>query len=293
MTTTEPRPAEPDAPGGPVLANPPAPGLDLPSGSVLRRVAAEPVHILILQRALVLEVAHPSVGAGVDHHSRFRQQPLRRFWATVDAGLRMVWGRPAVAAAAARQVHRVHDRVHGAVPGSGRPYTAHDADLLRWVWATLVDNIEVAHGTFLRPLTGTERDRLYADMVAFATFFGIPADLLPPDRATFGDWYARRLADPELGATPHSRRLAREILWYRHPVVPGPAVAPLRLLALGTLPPEVRDRLGLPFDAADRRRHERARRLISTTLRAVPGPVRRAGPAAYVAVRSLLPGAAG
>ena len=60
--------------------------------SVLRRVVAEPVTALMIQRALVMDVAHPKVAAGVEDHSQFRSHPWRRAWVTVDTGLRLVFG---------------------------------------------------------------------------------------------------------------------------------------------------------------------------------------------------------
>src|SRR5450759_5470529 len=64
------------------------------SRSAIRRLTAEPILGLLLQRALVMEVAHAKVGAGVTHHSLFQSRPLTRAWSTADVGLRLVWGNP-------------------------------------------------------------------------------------------------------------------------------------------------------------------------------------------------------
>ncbi len=159
--------------------------------SLLRRVVAEPVVALMIQRALVMDVAHPLVAAGVEEHSRFRSQPWRRAWITVDAALRLVFGDTRTAAAAARQIYATHDHIHGTLAEgtgpfeAGAAYTAHDASLLAWVWATLVDSAEVAYTRWVGPFTPAEADEYYADMVAFARFVGIPAGLLPADRPAF------------------------------------------------------------------------------------------------------------
>lgn len=115
-------------------------------------------------------VAHTKVGAAVDHHSRFRQRPLTRLWVTADAALRVVFGSGRVPVEAATQIYRTHDRIHGSVEepapadasGGGR-YTAHDADLLLWVWATLVDSCEVAFTRWVRPWQPGEADAYYDD----------------------------------------------------------------------------------------------------------------------------------
>ena len=65
--------------------------------AVVRAVVAEPVTALLVQRALVMEVAHPAVAAAVAHHSDFQAHPLRRAWATTDAAVRLVFGNGHVA----------------------------------------------------------------------------------------------------------------------------------------------------------------------------------------------------
>src|SRR5579863_2749307 len=89
------------------------PQAPLPFGrhSVVRAVVAEPVTALLVQRALVMDVAHPSVAAAVAHHSEFQRRPLTRAWATVDAALRLVFGDEQVARDAARQIYAVHDHI--------------------------------------------------------------------------------------------------------------------------------------------------------------------------------------
>src|SRR5260221_7365210 len=74
--------------------------------SAIRRLSSEPVVGLLLQRALVMEVGHAKIGAGVEDHSSFRTVPYRRVWATMDAALRLVWGNDEVARAAALQIYR-------------------------------------------------------------------------------------------------------------------------------------------------------------------------------------------
>src|SRR5580700_10021237 len=83
--------------------------------SIVRAMVAEPVTALLLQRALVMDVAHPKVAAAVAHHSHFQRRPLSRAWVTVDAALRLVFGDERTARGAARQIYGVHDHIHGSV----------------------------------------------------------------------------------------------------------------------------------------------------------------------------------
>lgn len=261
------------------------PGVPPPFGprSVVRHVVAHPVTSLLVQRALVMDVAHPAVAAGVEHHSRFRAQPLRRAWATVDVALRLTFGDAAVARGAVRQIYGVHDRVHGPVPGHGS-YSAHDAALLTWVWATLVDTAETGFTRWVRPLAPDEARTFYTEMVALGRFLGIPAELLPPTRADFAAYLDAMLDGPVLGSDEACARMARQVLWFRHWSVPPAAVRVERVLALRTLDPRLVDRLGLTPGRADAALGRRLETVLGALCRRLPrAPVGAHG--CYVALR--------
>jgi uncharacterized protein (DUF2236 family) len=244
--------------------------------SLVRRVAAEPVTALLVQRALVMEVAHPMVGAGVDHHSGFQTHPLKRAWVTADAAVRLLFGDDHVARGAARQIYRVHDHINGALgdPAGpwprGTPYTAHDASLLTWVWATLVDTAETAYTRWVRPFSDGEARAFYDDMRALARFLGIPAPFLPEDRPAFARYLGDCLEDDRLGSGAVSQDLARQILWYRHWSVPPPAVRLERVLAFATLDRRLVDRLDLRPDARDLALGDRLDAWLAAAYRRVP-----------------------
>ena len=220
--------------------------------SLLRRMVAEPVTALLVQRVLVMDVAHPSVAAAVGDHSRFEAHPWRRTGSTVDVALRLVFGSSPTARAAVRQIYAVHDSVQGDTV-EGRAYSAHDASLLVWVWATLVDSVELAYTRWVRPLSTEEADTYYAEMVALGRFLGIPADLLPADRSAFAVYLSSMLDDDRLGSGERARDLVDTVLWFEHRTVPGPVVRAGRVLAVTTLDPRLRRRLALRLDGADER----------------------------------------
>ncbi|HXQ76455.1 MAG TPA: oxygenase MpaB family protein [Acidimicrobiales bacterium] len=292
MTTAGPPGAgPPDDSGRPSLGalDPTAP---TPFGrhSILRRVVAEPVTALMIQRALVMDVAHPMVAAGVEDHSEFRHRPWRRALITVDAALRLVFGPSSTARAAARQIYATHDHVNGTLPSAAGPwapgtaYTAHDTSLLLWVWATLVDSAELSYRRWVGPLSPSDADAYYADMVAFARFLGIPAELLPGDRPAFAAYLDAVLDSDLLGAGEQSRTLARHILWFEHRSVPPPIVRVGRVLAVTTLDPRLRHRLDLELDPDDERYALRLDEILGTYYRRLPRA--RAGlPMLYVLLR--------
>src|SRR5690242_20895899 len=115
--------------------------------SIIRRVNRENVLILGGGRALLMQLAHPKVAAGVDEHSDFRARPVRRLRRTVRMTMAIVFGDRETALAAARAVNQAHAKVRG------RSYRALDPDLLLWVHATLVDSALVTYETFVKRLT--------------------------------------------------------------------------------------------------------------------------------------------
>jgi uncharacterized protein (DUF2236 family) len=250
--------------------------------SIIRWVAAEPIAYALYPRALVMEVAHPSVGAGVADHSGFQRQPLRRLWATVDAAIRLVFGRGDEPMGAARQIYHLHDRIHGA--GSAGWYTAHDATLLLWVWATLVDICDVAFTRWVRPYRPGEAEAFYQDMAAFARFFGIPQALIPKDRPAFARYLDQMLEADLLGTTATSARLVRDILWFQRWYTPSSVTSAFRVVTIGTLDERLAERLDLRLTPDEQRQFWR----LDATLRRHYSQLpewRRRLPDAYLAAR--------
>jgi len=241
-------------------------------------------------------VADPTIAAAVAHHSDFQAHPLRRAWATTDAAVRLVFGNGRVARGAARQIYAVHDHINGPLDGApgahpdvedlgaaGR-YSAHDSSLLTWVWATLVDSAETAFTRWVRPFTAAEAPAFYAEMLAFARFFGIPEASLPPDRDAFSSYLDGALGDDLLGTSEQSRALAHDVLWFAHRTVPSPLVRVQRVLALATLDSRIVDRLEIRPDPADVELGRRLDAWLGAYYRRFPRPP-RIMPALYVAVR--------
>src|SRR3954451_23151993 len=64
-------------------------------------------------RALLLQLAHPSVAAGVADHSDFRADPWRRLLGTLRSYLRIVYGTTGAARAEIRRLNALHRAIAG------------------------------------------------------------------------------------------------------------------------------------------------------------------------------------
>src|SRR5581483_1739258 len=104
----------------PLLAPPSNDGL-FPESSVIRRVYSDSVCMLGAGTALLLQLTHPSIAAGVHDHSDFENHPLDRLFGTLYATSTVVFGSRSQADEIGRALHGVHERVTG--PG----YRALDA----------------------------------------------------------------------------------------------------------------------------------------------------------------------
>lgn len=251
---------------------------ELPLGrdSEVWRVNAEPFVFAGGGRALLLQVAHPGVGAGVEQHSTYESDPWGRFFRTVDVMMKLSFGPPEVSARQARLLERMHRRVRG-TDELGRPYDAMDPDLQLWVWATLVDTAALVYELVHGALTPDEKDRFYQDSKLVAHACGVPVGGCPERWSDFQSYFDR-VVDEELRVTSSAAAVAHASMV---PPLPGPIAqisgVPLRLFTVGLLPPTVRDKYGFEWDAAKERQLRWVLAVASIGRRVIPRPVRELG----------------
>ena len=240
-------------------------------GSWLRRVSAEPVLLFGGGRALLLEIAHPLVAAGVAEHSRFRSDPFGRLQRTLEALSAIVFRDRGAALAAARGVERAHGRVTGALSApagrfaAGTPYSGRDPELMLWVWATLVDTALEVYQRFVGELELAARRAYYADHRRVARVLGVPDALIPPDWEAFRRWFDATTQSDALCVTETAREIGAAVL------APAAALAGgrrLRLITTGLLPPRLREGFGLAWDAASAARFDELCLSVRTQRRA-------------------------
>ncbi len=200
-------------------------------------------------RALLLQLAHPQVAAGVADHSDFRADPWARLRGTLRSYLRIVYGTGAAARAEIRRLNGLHRTI------TGPTYRARDPELSLWVHATLVESTIVVADAWLEPLSPERRARYYAETLPIGRAFGIPASLLPADLEAFDAYVAASIgAGGPVRVGDTARELAHAVL---HPPL-GPVIPPLAGLpaatyawtlwpAIGLLPPAIREDYGLPW----------------------------------------------
>ena len=215
-------------------------------GSLTWRINGESVLLLGGGRALILQVAHPGVAAGVAQFSNYRSDPWRRLYRTLDTTLKIVFGEREVSATESARLRRVHERVRG-TDDRGKPYSALDPDLLLWVHATLVDTSLTIYERYVRPLSAMELERYYEEMRRLGESYSIPADRMPSTYRGFRDYWESMLADGALRVSDTTRDVADAVLRPDLSPLAWPAIELVRLVTVGTLPACLRHELGLPW----------------------------------------------
>lgn len=222
-------------------------------GSVTWHVYGETAMVLGGGRALVLQMAHPHVGAAVEQHSRYRVDRWGRLRHTLRTVGEILFGETEAAARSAERMRRMHARYRGVVPAgraAGAAYDATDPSVVLWVWATLVDTSLLVHELFVGSLTEPEQARFYDEQRRFAELCGVPEAAVPPTLAAFRTYVALMVAET-LEATPAAREAAALVT---NPFGVPRALAPLaELTALptaGLLPEPLRRELGVAWSPA-------------------------------------------
>lgn len=158
--------------------------------------------------ALLLQMLHPAVLAGVWDHSNFRTDMLGRLRRTARFIAVTGYADRAEALAAIAQVRAVHDRIGGTLP-DGTPYSANDPDLLAWVHVSEMVSFLDAWIRYAEPeMLLSQQDRYFAEMAMIGEMLG--AGAVPRSRAE-----AMALIEtmrPALTVTDRTREVAHLVL---------------------------------------------------------------------------------
>jgi uncharacterized protein (DUF2236 family) len=209
--------------------------------------------------ALLLQVAHPTVGAGVSEHSQFRRDPWGRLLRTLDYTYTMVYGGPQAAGEMGLRIRSFHKQIRGMGP-DGRRYHALEPEAYAWVHATLAEAIVVAHEHFARPFTENQREQFWAEWRALGRMLGVRDRELPPDWRGFRDYF-EEMVDGRLQHTSAVDEVLAALARPARPSVVGinaPAWAiaalplghVLALTTVGLLPAALRERFEVRWTRA-------------------------------------------
>lgn len=208
---------------------------------------------------LLMQVAHPTVGAGVQDYSDFERRPWDRLLRTIDYLLVLQYG-GVEAGPTGRRLRELHKRFRGTRP-DGTRYSALEPGAYAWVHATLLDAYVTGHAHFGRPMRGEQVERFYREYLRLGRLIGVRERDLPPDWAGFRAYFDQ-VVEHELEHTAAVDRVLRSIREVERPEVPLlpelvwralrlPARRVLYVCGVGLLPPVLKERFGIRWTSRD------------------------------------------
>jgi len=216
--------------------------------SMMWRISRESVMLFGGRAAVLMQLAHPLVAAGVAAHSDYRSDPYKRLRRTLDTMYTIVFESAEDARDAVARVNDVHDHVKG-VAGDGRKYSALDPHLQLWVHTTLVYSSIKVYERFIEPLTPDELERYYQESKVIGSLFGIPGELHPETYEELVSWMWHLMDTGEVQVTDLARELADPIV---RPLslVPRGLSRGTSLITPGLLPRPIREGYGFTVGAS-------------------------------------------
>jgi uncharacterized protein (DUF2236 family) len=191
-------------------------------------------------RALLIQTAHPEVVAGVEQHSRYRDDPLGRLNRTAIYVTETTYGAMPEVEAAVSAVRRAHAPVRGRSERH-KPYSARDPELAAWVHNVLTDSFLMAFQTFgPQRLTTEEADRFVLEQTRVGAL--LDAAPLPATADELSRWLSQH------PALTRSKAQKQAVTFLRNPplsLAVQVGYRPLFNAASATLPRSIRDVIGL------------------------------------------------
>jgi uncharacterized protein (DUF2236 family) len=242
---------------------------------------------LVGMRAGLLQAMHPAIDKGLRDHSDYFAGPFDRIVRSVPQIAGVVYDADRRATAA--RVRDYHRPIRGELEDGSR-YHALDPDTYYWAHATFFEAQVAAMHFFGRELTDDQKERLYQESVQWYSLYDLSMRPVPRDYADFCRYWDHMVADVlEVNrfAVGTFRRRAGALGPSPSRLLPTPVWNALsdRLYVVGvwlvraTLPPALRERIGLSWTARDERRLRVLAGLLRHGFGRLPLSLRLAPPA--------------
>ncbi|MFD2674342.1 oxygenase MpaB family protein [Gulosibacter bifidus] len=232
--------------------SPPAPPAEHQPSEAFRKFAAEGVVLAGGGTAILLQLAHPQVAAGVANHSNFADAPMRRLWGTLEFVTAEAFGNQTEQQFVRRRVNAQHARVQGLDEHQQR-YDANNPHDQWWVAATLCWSAIRAYRRVYgrRSLTANDLDAIVRDFGRMGTGLRMPAASWPQTAAEFDRKFAAQLVALEVGDAARFAKAelfaARHAAWWLRAIMPFAT-----RIAVSLLPPHLAAAYGHPQTRASR-----------------------------------------
>ena len=262
-------------------------------GGPVWRLAGDTRMLSTAGYAVLLQVAHPTVGTGVGQYSGFLGDPWGRLLRTLDYVHGTIYGGPELAWSIGQRVRGIHKHIKGA-GADGERYHALEPRAFAWVHATLASAFVDGARTFGTALDRDEKQDFWEEWLRVGRLIGVRPRDLPERWDDFGAYFDT-MVEEDLEDNP-TVKLVLDALAAPAPPVAAlplpvwrvlrwPMSAHMRVLTVGMLGPRIRAKLDLPWSS----RHDTAFRSAAAVSRAstpvIRGPLAEFG-SHYVRLRA-------
>lgn len=227
--------------------------------------------LLVGMRAGLLQAMHPDIDQALKDHSNYFEGPFKRILRSVPQIAGVVYD--ADARGVATKVRSYHKPIHGTHP-SGERYHALDPDPYYWAHATFFEAQIAAMHYFGTELSDEDKERLYQESIQWYSLYGLSMRSVPDTYADFCEYWDRMIAEVlqpnafsrgtfkrRKGAFgPSPTPLLPDVAWH---AVSDPMYRSGVWIIRATLPPVLRERMGLEWTPRD----ERTLAVLGFTLR--------------------------
>lgn len=250
-------------------------------GSLSWSLVGDARGLLLAPATIVLQLAHPTVGAGMAQHSDFTRHPWGRLLRTINSSIRSTYGSERVAAGEAARLREMHAGITG-VDDRGRRYAALDPAASAWVHLTLSRYFIDVQSLLGRRLPDSDAARFYREWRTVGLGLGVPDAAMPADWGAFGRYFDTVVSDvlEDNQAVRHALALTRRppppARWLAGPLwdrLTDRPAALHELFTVGALPGQLRERLGLAWSEAEERKLQRWATGIRRAGEALPAPL--------------------
>lgn len=211
--------------------------------SMVHKYGGDPRLMLTAFSTLLLQVAHPTVSAGVREHSNYLNEPFTRLLRTMDFVYVMTYGEPRDMILMGNSIKNIHKSIRGTKP-NGSKYSALEPEAYAWVHATLAYFMVKGNQLLGTPMSEDEINQFWAEWREVGTLIHVKQNALPETWKGFEEYFERMITT-KLEKTEEVDALLDLIKAKAGPAAPG-----VLFVIAGLLPDSAKTLLGLEWTFA-------------------------------------------
>lgn len=260
----------------------------------IKKYGGDPRLILTAPCALLLQVAHPTVSAGVKEHSDYLNNPWLRLLRTLDFVFIMTFGKPKDMIDMGEVIKQIHTEIRG-TKSNGQKYSALEPEAYAWVHATLAYLFVKGNEYFGEQMSKQEIEELWNEWKEIGYLIHVQKKALPE---TWNDFliYFDKMIDERLEKTPEVCDLIQVL---NNPPAPikllqgklwNATMIPVSNLSMlltgGLLPPKARKLLGITWSPFHQFAFDSYTKISKKTTPYIPNFILNSGPL-YIQLRKF------